>query len=189
MAHHTKNYTVLALDLSLSSSGYAVGIVEDGFLKVATFGHIDTKAYIKSGIGIRLNLIYDEISRLIAEYKPDYVVKEQSFSRNAASTQKIFQVVGITILAAYQHGLEVADIGQSTVKKQIAGNGRATKEEVAERIRQLTGVSTPVNDESDALGILIAYCIQNRGFHIGNIWNDETQRYFKTDTTPPEYFL
>jgi crossover junction endodeoxyribonuclease RuvC len=52
-------------------------------------------------------------------------------------------------------------IGQSKVKKQVVGKGKAEKEEVAEAVRKLTGYEGEFAtfDESDAVAVALAYLL------------------------------
>lgn len=152
---------VIAFDLSLSNSGYAVGIVEDRKLTVDKFGSIGTKRFSKRSTGFRLNVIAQELRELYKQYpNAQKVVKEQSFSNaRIKATQQIFKVNGVFELISYLAGHEdFAELTPSTVKKQLTDDGRADKDAVAIAVQELTGVSSKVNDETDAVAVLYAYC-------------------------------
>lgn len=150
---------ILAFDLSLTNSGWCCGEIINGKLKVIAYGSIGTKRFAKRSTGFRLNYIAAELQKLYKTYKVDRVVKERSFSNGRiTSTQQLFKVNGvyemITHLADHDGFTELAP---TTVKKQLTGNGKASKEEVAAAVATYTGIETKVNDESDAIAVLISY--------------------------------
>lgn len=152
---------IIAFDLSLTNTGYAVGRVEDGELDILEVGSIPTKRFTKYSHGFRLNHIAKEINKLYKRYpEADAVIKEGSFSNgHILSTQVIFKVVGVWELITHIRGHdEFTDIAPSSVKKQVTGNGRAKKKDVSEKVQELTGIETANNDESDAVAVLLAFC-------------------------------
>jgi crossover junction endodeoxyribonuclease RuvC len=160
---------VIAFDLSLSNSGYAVGKIKDRKLHIVEIGTIGTKRYAQRSTGFRLNYIAKEIRELYKKYELDAVVKEQSFSNSRIkATQQIFKVNGVWELMTHLADKDnFAELTPSTVKKELTGNGRASKEEVADAVlshfRTIMGDSTikfKNKDESDAVAVLIAYCIK-----------------------------
>lgn len=160
-----KDGKIIAFDLSLSNSGFAVGEVTDGELKVIEYGSIGTKRFTKHTHGFRLNHIAQAVKELYKKY-PDAtnVVKERAFSNGRiAATQAIFKVVGIWELTSHLSKIdEFTDIAPTSVKKYLTGNGRASKQAVADAVKDATGIETSNNDESDAIAVLLAYCMQNK---------------------------
>ncbi|MGX7029790.1 crossover junction endodeoxyribonuclease RuvC [Vagococcus zengguangii] len=148
---------VLALDLSLTETGYAICKIEKGNFEVLEFGTIKTSS--KDSMGYRLQLIESELIRIMQKWHPDSVVKEKSFSnRNITSTQAIFQVVRIASYAIWKE-LELVpiDYAATNIKKTLTGNGRASKEHLMEKVKALTN-SEPTNfDESDAIAVAYTY--------------------------------
>lgn len=154
---------IIAFDLSLSNSGFAVGEVVDGKLNVIEYGTIGTKRFSKHPLGYRLKYIADKVEELYKRFpEATHVVKERSFSNGRiTATQQIYKVVGVWELVSHLNNHNTfTDIPPTTIKKELTGNGRATKDEVATAVADLTGVDTKIDDESDALAVLITYCRQ-----------------------------
>lgn len=163
------NNTTLALDLSLSSPGFAVlANTSEGAPIILDKSYVTTSA--KQSHGYRINEIRVEMDRLIDEYDPQHIVRERGFSRFPAVTQTLFKVVGMTDLVAHNHGLEpVSEIAVTSVKKLVTGNGKASKEDVAEavfkrlRIDNTDEFYTPrgklIDDLTDACAVGLAYYI------------------------------
>lgn len=158
---------VIAFDLSLSNTGWAVGKIIDRKLHIVELGTIGTKRFAQRSTGFRLSHIAKEVKAIYKKYELDRVVKEQSFSNSRIkATQQIFKVNGVWELMTHLADKDTfAELTPSTVKKELTGNGRASKEEVAEaclaHFRTIMGDSTlkfSNKDESDAVAVLIAYC-------------------------------
>lgn len=85
----------------------------------------------KAGHGEILNAIYDLLCELSADI--DVFVREKGFYRFPHETQALFKVVGVADLTAWQ--MRCADyyeeISPSAVKKLLAENGKASKNDVA----------------------------------------------------------
>lgn len=158
-----KNVT-LALDLSLSSPGFAVLATEhNGHYNVPIVletSHVKTKA--SKSHGYRLGEISEEIDRYLLDYSPDHIVREKGFSRFATTTQALFKVVGVSDLYAQMRMDKViAEIPPTTVKKAVTGSGKATKDEVAGAVIHILRIDDPyffgTDDESDAAAVALAY--------------------------------
>ena len=108
--------------------------------------------------------ILAEIYAMITELAVDVAVfvREKGFSRFPHETQALFKVVGVADLAAWTTcQTEFVEIAPTTVKKLLAGSGKATKEEVAAALETYVGkYDYEVDDESDALAVGIGYLIQ-----------------------------
>ena len=105
--------------------------------------------------------ILAEIYGMITELAVDVAVfvREKGFSRFPHETQALFKVVGAADLAAWTIcRTEFVEIAPTTVKKLLAGSGKATKEEVATALETYVGNHKyEVDDESDALAVGIAW--------------------------------
>lgn len=154
---------ILCLDLSLACTGYAVMEVKRGKIEVLEVGHINNKKYASKPHGFRLYQIFMTLKPLFDKYRITGVVKERGFSKGHKSTQALFKVAGVVDLIAHaKGGFDVVEIAPLTVKKLIGGHGKASKEEVEAGLVKF--LKKPMefanNDESDAVGVGIAYCIQ-----------------------------
>lgn len=157
---------VLALDLSLSSTGYAVIQWENGEATVIDFGHIDNKKQgrIKWSHGKRLLRIFTELKAVINRHPDiDVIVREKGVTRFNKATQVLYRVVGIVDVLIETVGHEPAvEVGITEVKKTITGKGNAEKKEVAEEVVSFLshGIEFEVDDESDAVAVGVAYCLK-----------------------------
>lgn len=155
---------ILALDLSLSSTGYAVAKVTEGEIDLLEYGHVNNKRFSKRSQAFRLHRIATKLKELFREYPIDVVVKERGFSKGHISTQALFKVAGVADLMCYSFGHEtIEEYTVASIKKTVTGNGKADKEEVAQSLSAYVGEREyATDDESDAVAVLVTYCI-NKG--------------------------
>ena len=108
----------------------------------------------------RLEIIADEIDRMMAKHKPDVVAVERMFAEdNVRSIIGTAQVAGVAMLAASRAGLPLAMHSPSEVKAAVTGDGRAEKKAVqlmVQRILRLKELPKPA-DAADALALAITH--------------------------------
>lgn len=157
---------ILGIDSSLSCPAFAVIEVNltNRTAQVIKVSHIKTSS--KKSTGYRLFQIYNHFLDILHNYDLDEVVIEKGFNKFAMATQQIQRTVGVILFAQYtMYRNEVEDIHEiapTSVKKAITGNGKASKDELAEGLIKYVGdVHYRTNDESDAVGVALAYAIQN----------------------------
>lgn len=133
--------------------------------------------YVSSGsvktsegeLPFRLKLILDNLTEIIAIYRPQHVSIEQVFVNiNPRSTLLLGQARGAAICAAVMNNLMVAEYTALQIKQAVVGNGHAKKDQVQEmvmRLLKLTG--SPGTDAADALACAI--CHANGGLGLGRI--------------------
>ena len=107
----------------------------------------------------RLRIIFDSISNLIADYRPDEVAIEKVFlSKNADSALKLGQARGVAIVAAAVHALDVAEYSALEVKKAVVGTGKAEKVQVQHMVQSILGLNkSPQSDAADALAVALCH--------------------------------
>jgi len=149
---------ILGVDPGLAITGFGVVRIEHNRHTVLGYGAIRTAAGEETAR--RLDTIYQELSRLIAEFHPHCLaVEELFFNKNSATALAVGQARGVAILAASHAGLPVHEYTPLQVKTAVTGYGRAAKEQVAYMVRMLLGLdSTPQPDDvTDALAICICH--------------------------------
>jgi len=117
----------------------------------------------------RLQFIFDEISALIRKYKPEEcAIETPVYGVDPLAMLKLGRAQAAAILAITNENLSVAEYYPKAVKKAIAGNGNASKQQVAFMLQKVLQIDTEklTGDETDALAV--AWChITNRGFSSG----------------------
>ncbi len=116
----------------------------------------------KQLLGVRVREIYDEVKTIIDRFDPDVVVVEDVFvGKNARSALMLGHVRGVILLAAEVCGVPVAQYTPREIKKAVAGNGNATKDQVAFMVQKrlrLKEVPSP-SDASDAVAAALSYSL------------------------------
>src|SRR3569832_926356 len=107
----------------------------------------------------RLRAIFDGLSRLVAEYRPNEVAIEKVFvQRNVDSALKLGQARGAALCAVMNQALPVAEYAPTQIMQALVGRGGATKEQVQHMVRTLLQLSaTPPADAADALACALCH--------------------------------
>jgi crossover junction endodeoxyribonuclease RuvC len=108
----------------------------------------------------RLILLRQELSEVIAAYRPDAAAVEQVFfGANARTAMIVGQAVGVLLLTLAEAGLQIAEYTPPQVKQAITGYGRASKSQVQQMVAILLGLSDlpRPQDAADALAVSICH--------------------------------
>ena len=148
---------VLGVDPGSRITGY--GIVEQNGNKLV---HVDNGAIFTDKAADfpgRLKKIFDGLSEVIAQYRPDEVAIENIFfSTNVQSALKLGQARGAAIVAAVHAGIPVSEYSALQVKQAVVGQGRAEKGQVQKMLKALLGLpETAQADASDALAVAVCH--------------------------------
>jgi crossover junction endodeoxyribonuclease RuvC len=114
-------------------------------------------------ISPRLEVIYDELSRLIKTFNPsDFAIETAFYNKNIQSVLKIGYVRGIALLVAQHNRLKIAEYSPREIKKSVVGNGGASKEQVQFMVKKIMSLKNNFNkyDESDALAIATCHAFK-----------------------------
>lgn len=107
----------------------------------------------------RLLSIYEGLSKVIQEFRPQILVVEKVFfAKNAVSALKLGQARGAAILTGKIHSLTIAEYSPTEVKAIVTGYGQADKHQVAKMVQLLTGQREFATlDASDGLALAICH--------------------------------
>ncbi len=118
---------VLGIDCGTECTGY--GVVElDGHDKLVCICFGGIKLSARDPLPQRLATIFERLSCLIQQHRPDRVAIEDVFyAVNVKSALKLGQVRGVAMLAASSQRIEVGEYAPLTIKSAVVGYGRAEK--------------------------------------------------------------
>lgn len=107
----------------------------------------------------RLQSIFDEITRLVREHKPDEcAIETPVYGVDPLAMLKLGRAQAAAILAVSNEGHAIAEYYPKAVKKAITGNGNASKQQVAFMLHKM--IRLPEHklsqDATDALAV--AWC-------------------------------
>jgi crossover junction endodeoxyribonuclease RuvC len=107
----------------------------------------------------RLLILYNGLSKLLAEYKPDMAaVEELFFGKNVNTALTVGQARGIVLLAMVQAGIAVHEYKPLAVKQAVAGYGGADKKQMQEMVRMTLGLPGIIKPDDAADAVAIAIC-------------------------------
>ncbi|MBS62637.1 crossover junction endodeoxyribonuclease RuvC [Salinisphaera sp.] len=151
---------ILGIDPGSTVTGFAV--IEGGAQPRSIV--IDCIRLPREAFPVRLGLIFERLSAVINEYRPDEMAIEDVFvSRNAASALKLGQARGAAICAGAANGLPVSEYTPTQIKQAIVGRGHADKKQIQHMVRVLLGVdSTLQADAADAAGVAVCHIHHSR---------------------------
>ncbi|MDZ7643497.1 MAG: crossover junction endodeoxyribonuclease RuvC [Woeseiaceae bacterium] len=112
----------------------------------------------------RLRLIFESVSRIVAQYRPQIVVIESVFvHRNAGSALKLGQARAAALCATFATEVEVHEYAPREIKQALVGNGSAAKEQVAHMVSALLALDgAPSPDAADALAAALCHAHRRR---------------------------
>lgn len=161
---------ILGIDPGTATTGYGVIKFSPKSYEVLGFGLIETD---KNGTpGKRLENIYVEMNKLFKTYSPDIVAIEKLFfATNAKTAMRVGQAQGVMIFAAARSNVDVAEYAPGTIKKMVAGDGRADKKMVQKAIRKVLGAKvrskakgrTHFDNSADALAVALCHAYKIKG--------------------------
>lgn len=150
---------VLGIDPGYAIVGYGVVEMKNNRYRTLEHGAVTTKA--GTDFNRRLEIIYDGIAQVLAQYHPDAVsVEKLYFSNNKTTGIGVAEARGVILLAAQKARVPVFEYTPVQVKLAVTGYGKALKPQVMEMTRRLLclcEVPKP-DDTADALAIAICHC-------------------------------
>ncbi|HBJ77040.1 MAG TPA: crossover junction endodeoxyribonuclease RuvC [Porphyromonadaceae bacterium] len=158
---------ILGIDPGTNVMGYGLLLVEEGkphFLNmgVLLLGKFEDH-YTKLG------KIYDKVSFLIQEYKPQEMsIEAPFFGKNVQSMLKLGRAQGVAIASALHFSVPVFEYAPLKVKMSVVGNGGASKEQVSFMLQKILSIPKenmlPQMDATDALAV--AFCHFQQSSHL-----------------------
>lgn len=149
---------IIGIDPGTGILGFGVIDVVSGKNVLVDAGVIRTP--VKEDDAVRLHTIYDELSDIIAQTKPDMMsVEKLFFARNVTTAMTVSQARGVVLLCAKQAGLGIAEYTPMQIKQAITGYGKADKKQMQEMVKIILGLSEipKPDDAADALAAALTY--------------------------------
>ena len=149
---------ILGIDPGTATTGFGIVEVKKGKFSALDFGLIETD---KNG-------------------SPAKRLKKIFFATNAKTAMRVGQAQGVMLFSAAQAKLEVVEYAPGTIKKVVAGDGRADKKMIQKALRKILGAGvrsrkrkkTHFDNEADALAVALCHA-----YHaLGKIQNQKERR-------------
>ncbi len=149
---------VLGIDPGTGILGFGVIDCQKGKSILVDAGVIRTP--VKEDDAVRLQTIFEELSDIIAQNKPDEMAVEKLyFSQNVTTAMTVAQARGVAILAGKLAGLTISEYTPQQIKQSITGYGKADKKQMQEMVRIQLGLKdVPKPDDcADALATALTH--------------------------------
>lgn len=114
----------------------------------------------------RLNLIGQEIERVIKKYKPKALAIEKLyFTTNQKTVMGVSEARGVIIYCATSNKLKIFEYTPPQIKVAVTGYGKASKQMVMAMVPKLIKIDFPSNsdDEIDAIAVGLT-CLAHERF-------------------------
>ncbi len=154
---------ILGIDPGIGRTGWGVIEVQSSKFKVQSFGCIETEP--NSPLIDRLIILYEQLSKIIKEEKPDEMGVEQLFfNTNAKTALMVGHARGVVLLVAGLQQIPLNEYTPLQVKMALTGYGRAEKPQIGQMVKtilKLESIPKP-DDTADALAIALTHAFTRK---------------------------
>ena len=160
---YTSDMRIIGIDPGTGILGFGVIDVIKGKMKLVDAGVITTPAHTPHDE--RLEDIFDNLTDIITETKPDCMsIEKLFFAQNVTTAMTVAQARGVAMLAGRKGKLPIAEYTPQQIKQTLTGYGNADKKQVQEMVRLQLGLSeVPKPDDcADALAAAITHSLMSR---------------------------
>lgn len=148
---------ILGIDPGLQRTGWGIITSHKNQLSFVACGTIASSPKLE--MAQRLKILHDELSKVIALYKPQEAAIEETFVNvSGSSSLKLGQARGALMLTISLAGLPLSEYSATQVKKSVVGSGHASKDQIAMMVKTLLPASNAKQaDAADALAVAITH--------------------------------
>lgn len=149
---------IIGIDPGTGILGFGIIESSGGKNRMVDAGVIRTP--VKEDDAVRLQTIYEEITDIIADTRPQEMsIEKLFFAQNVTTAMTVAQARGVVLLAGRQAGLQIAEYTPLQIKQSLTGYGRAEKKQMQEMVRVLLGLKeVPKPDDcADALAAALVH--------------------------------
>lgn len=157
-----KDKIIIGIDPGTNVMGYGVIEIKGSAMSLISAGIIDLAKL--NDHYLKLGKIYERVTGLIEEYKPDELAIEAPFyGKNVQSMLKLGRAQGVAIAAALAREIPVFEYSPKKIKQSITGNGNSSKEQVAAMLQTLLKFNELPKflDATDGLAAAVCHYFQN----------------------------
>jgi len=148
---------ILGIDPGYGITGFGLVDAQRNQFSLLRCGAITTPAGMD--FSARLEIIYDDMKKLLELAKPDAVaIEELFFGHNVTTAIGVAQSRGVILLAIRQAGVPVFQYKPMQVKQAVVGYGNATKHQVQDMTKRLLHLDAMPKPDDAADAIAIALC-------------------------------
>ncbi len=149
---------ILGIDPGFAITGYSIIDYIGNKFHLVTSGAVTTEAGVS--FPIRLEKIYNDLTNIINEYKPDAVsVEELFFNNNAKTAINVAQARGVILVVARKMNIDTFEYTPLQIKQAVVGYGRANKVQVQKMVKTILKVDNlpKLDDTTDSMAAAICH--------------------------------
>lgn len=149
---------ILGIDPGYGITGYSIVDYIGNKFKLVTSGAVLTDS--KMSFPLRLLKIYDELTMIINEYKPDAMsVEELFFNQNTKTAIMVAEARGVILIVGCKNDIPTYEYTPLQIKQAVVGYGRADKIQVQRMIKSILNVSNlpKLDDTTDSIAAAICH--------------------------------
>ena len=148
---------IIGIDPGTAICGYGIIDVEGSRLRPVAYGAITMEP--KDSDAARLEILFNQLSDILEEYKPDkFGVEELFFNRNVTTAITVGQARGVILLAAHQQDIPIYEYTPLQIKQAVVGYGKATKDQVTYMTMNILGIREKIKPDDTADALAVAIC-------------------------------
>jgi crossover junction endodeoxyribonuclease RuvC len=154
---------IIGIDPGTGILGFGVIDVIKSKMTLVDAGVVKTPAH--TPLDERLEDIFDSLTAIIAETKPDCMsIEKLFFAQNVTTAMSVSHARGVAMLAGRKAKLPIAEYTPLQIKQTVTGYGKAEKKQVQEMVRVQLGLQKiPEPDDcADALAAAITHYLMTR---------------------------
>ena len=153
---------ILGIDPGTKNTGYGLVQVHEKGLKCLDYGVLQST---EKDFSLRVQSMYEDMTELCKSYQPDHLAIEKVFfGKNPDTAFKLGHIFGISLLISKKEGIEFFEYASRFVKKSVTFSGNASKELVAQFVKNTFSLPQQKNslDATDALAVALCHSRQFR---------------------------
>jgi len=149
---------ILGIDPGMAIVGYSILEFDGENMALLHSGSIQTAKNTREPA--RLLEIFDDMTTIVENYKPDVcAIEKLFFFRNRTTVMPVAHARGVILTVLEKHNIPVYEFTPMEVKQIMTGYGRADKKEVEQMVKiALNTDNLPkLDDTVDSIAIAISY--------------------------------
>ena len=148
---------ILGIDPGYATTGFGVLESGRGSVQLLNYGTITTPTTLS--FPERLEMLYDDMVKLLDTVKPDAVAVEELFwGHNVTTGIGVSHGRGVILLAIAKSGVPLYEYTPGQVKQAVVGYGSAEKRQVMDMTRRILKMEKVARPDDAADAIAIALC-------------------------------
>jgi len=148
---------ILGIDPGYATIGFGIIDAQRGSFQLRQYGTITTPPDLP--FEKRLEVIYDDMNRLLDAAAPDVMAIEELFwGHNVTTGIGVSHGRGVILLAAAQRNLPINEYTPMQIKLAVVGYGNATKHQVMDMTKRMLHMEQVARPDDAADAIAVALC-------------------------------